>query len=293
MIKSMTAFARTEQKNDKQTIVIEIRSLNSRYLDISLRMPQSCLSLEAQVKKKIRENVMRGRIETTIYIKDEPDEASIFEVDRPRVKAYYEALNQIRNELQIKSEITLTNLLGIGGIVKPVEIEIDTNAIWPAIENCFQEALTNLNSMRSKEGNRLAEDFASRIDHIEQTLNLIEKFSKDMPLLYQERLKERISLLIKDVIEIDPVRLIQEAAFIANRSDISEEIVRIRSHIIQFRDLINSDVSEGRKLNFLLQEFNREFNTIGSKTDNIEVSQAVVDVKSELEKIREQVQNVE
>lgn len=293
MIKSMTAFARTEKTTQTQSLTMEMRSLNSRYLDIVLRMTHGYLLLEDRIKKQINQSASRGRIEVSINIKEDALETEMFEVDWPKAKAYFNSLEQIKEQFNLNDDISLRLLLGTAGIIKPAEIEKDADATWPLIEECLSELLANLNAMRLKEGQAIANDFIVRLNIIEKHLQVIEGANTDLLGQYQERLKNRIAELTNGVIEIDPVRIAQEAAFLANRSDVSEEIVRAKSHIKQFREILNSDEAVGRQLNFLLQEMGREFNTVGSKTDNIEVSQAVVSVKTELEKIREQVQNVE
>ena len=294
MIKSMTAFSSAEEIQDNLTVSVEIRSYNSRYLDISLRMPQAYLSLEERIKRLVSENATRGRIEMRLQISEEPGEFRAFEINQPKAQAYHDALVRLKEMFGIEKEIVLENILnGTGGIIKPLEIQTDTEACRPFVEACVLRAMNGLGAMRKKEGDFMALDFVRRLDRIESWTEEIEKKSDDLLPLYQERLKDRIAALTGGVVETDPGRVAQEAAFLADRSDISEEIVRIESHIRQFRDIMDAMEPSGRKLNFLLQELNREFNTVGSKTGDAEISHIIVDVKSELEKIREQVQNVE
>ncbi|MDM8551844.1 YicC/YloC family endoribonuclease [Desulfobacterales bacterium HSG2] len=293
MIKSMTAFSRVEKTEGELAVSAEIRSYNSRYLDTVLRIPQAYLSMEERIKGLISEKVARGRIELRLQIKDESEDACVFEINRVRASAYHGALVQLKNMLNIDTEISLNMLAGHGGIIKPAETERDTEKHWSVIAGCVTDAVSELDAMRKKEGDFIARDFVERLDFIEKAMGQIEKESGSLLLHYQERLKERIDALTKGITEIDPPRIAQEAAFLADRSDISEEIVRVKSHIQQFRAFMDSEESSGRKLNFLLQEFNREFNTMGSKAGNVEASYTIVNIKSELEKIREQVQNVE
>ena len=293
MLKSMTAFARAEKTEGELTVTIEIRSYNSRHLDIALRVPHGYIALEEKIKGLISEKVARGRIEANLQIRDYSDEAFAFEINTPKARAYHETLVQLKDMLDINSEISIDLLAGMGGVIKPAEIDIDMEACWRIVKNCIGEALEDLVSMRKREGDYIAKDLADRLNDIEKSVDQIANESSNLLFHYQQRLKDRISLLAEGIVEIDPERIAQEAAFLADRSDISEEIVRVGSHIKQFREIMDSTEPAGRKLNFLLQELNREFNTMGSKTEKVKVSHIIVTVKSELEKIREQLQNIE
>lgn len=293
MLKSMTAYAKSEKTQEKLTVQTEIRSYNSRYLDIVLRIPHGYFVLEEKIKTLIAAKVSRGRIEVNLQVRDDSDEAYAFEINIPRARAYYDSLVQLKDKLNINSEISMDLLVNGGAIIKPVETALDMETYWPAFKDCMEEAMTNLIAMRKQEGNFLEADIFSRLDRIEECIDQIQKESSNLLSHYQQRLKERIAALTKGIIEIDPDRIAQEAAFLADRSDISEEIVRAASHIKQFRTIISSPEPAGRKLNFLVQELNREFNTMGSKTNHSNVSHIIVEVKSDLEKIREQLQNVE
>jgi uncharacterized protein (TIGR00255 family) len=293
MMKSMTAYARSEKTADKINISTEIRSYNSRYLDVSLRIMHGFNVLEEKIKALIIEKIARGRIEMSLQINDGSDEAYNFEINIPKAKAYYDRLVQLQDQLGLHSEIAVDLLVREGGVIRSEEIDRDMDAVWPVVRDCVDEALNNLVEMRKKEGAFIALDITGRINRIEESIHLIEKESSDLLFHYQQRLKERIAALTRGLVEIDPERITQEAAFLADKSDISEEIVRVTSHIKQFRTIMNSEEPAGRKLNFLLQELHREFNTMGSKTEKAHVSHTIVEVKSELEKIREQLQNVE
>ena len=293
MIKSMTAYATAEHSIEAFAVSTEIRSYNSRYLDIVLRIPSGYLSLEEKIKDLISGRVMRGRLDVKIQIEMDTAEPNGFEIDESKARAYYAVLKQMRDEFNVNSEISLENLLHAGGIIKPVEAPRDTDAVFPAIRTCINQALEALNSMRTREGDFIARDLSERLAHIENQLAQIGSDSTGLVGVYQQRLRERISQLTQDIVELDTGRITQEAAILADRSDISEEIVRAESHLKQFHHTMASDEPSGRKLNFLLQELHREFNTMGSKVGNAEISHIIIDVKSELEKIREQVQNVE
>lgn len=293
MMKSMTAYARSEKTVDEINISTEIRSYNSRHLDVSLRIGHGYNLLEEKIKALIVEKIARGRIEVSLQINDDSEEAYNFEINIPKARSYYDCLVQLKDQLGLQSEITVDLLVREGGVIRSVEIDRDMDAVWPVVRDCVDEALNNLVEMRKKEGEYIALDITDRINRIEESVHLIEKESSDLLYHYQQRLKERIVALTRGIVEIDPERITQEAAFLADKSDISEEIVRVASHIKQFRIIMKSEEPAGRKLGFLLQELHREFNTMGSKTEKAHVSHTIVEVKSELEKIREQLQNIE
>ncbi|MBU4184657.1 MAG: YicC family protein [Proteobacteria bacterium] len=293
MMKSMTAYASSESTKDQLTVSIEIRSYNSRYLDISLRAPYGYLCLEDKIKSMISDNISRGRIEIKLQIIDDSEDAYVFDIDEPKALAYINVLSKLKNKFKINTDISLDLLVNTGGVIKPVETSKDMEICWDSIKTCLSVALDDLNAMRKKEGDFISKDFTNRLDFIEKSIGQIKKDSGNLLSHYQERLKERITALTQGMIDIDPARIAQEAAFFADRSDISEELVRVESHIKEFRAIMDSEESAGRKLNFLLQEFSREFNTMGAKAGNSNLSHTIVTVKSELEKIREQVQNIE
>ncbi len=293
MIKSMTAFSQTSNTYETITADVTIKSYNSRHLDISLHCPHFCEEFEDGIKKIIAETHGRGRIEIRLSLNDEAKDLDQFDVDEARASSYFNALNKIKNNLGLKSEISVSNILSARNVVIPAKKDQDSISLWKAIEPAVRTCSLNLDEMRRQEGDNLFSDLSSRIDYIEKNLAQIEEDAKEIPLTYKKRLMDRISYLTKDTEELDPVRISQEAAILADKSDVSEEIIRIHSHIKQFRSIMDEKVSQGRKLNFLIQEFNREFNTIGSKAGKASLSHNVVDLKSELEKIREQVQNIE
>jgi uncharacterized protein (TIGR00255 family) len=293
MIKSMTAYANAEKSNDELAVTVDIRSYNSRHIDIFLRIPSAYQSLEEKIKGLIGDQLARGRVEVRIQIDDRDDEAAGIEIDHARAKAVVAAYNELKTEFNLEDDITLDLLVGAGGIFKPVENLPNEDFLWTAVKDCISLALDDLEAMRRKEGDFIAGDIGRRLDFINDCLKQIKKGSKDLPMQYQERLKERLSVLTQNIVELDPARVAQEAAFLADRSDISEEIVRAASHLNQFSQIMDADNPAGRKLNFLLQELNREFNTMGSKIGNAEMAHLIIEVKSELEKIREQIQNVE
>jgi uncharacterized protein (TIGR00255 family) len=254
--------------------------------------PESCQVFEDDIKKIIAKTHDRGRIEVRLFIRDEAKDSDQFEVDEAKITSYFKALKKIKDDLNLPADISMADILSAKNVIVPLKKQQDTEKLWKAVEPSIEAASTHLDLMRQEEGRNLYLDLTSRIDDIEGKLKYLEKDAATIPLIYKQRLMERISYLTLDT-ELDPVRISQEAAILADKSDVSEEIVRLYSHIRQFRDILDSGDSQGRKLNFLIQEFNREFNTIGSKAGNASLSHRVVDLKSELEKIREQVQNIE
>ncbi|MCD4719964.1 MAG: YicC family protein [Desulfobacula sp.] len=293
MIKSMTAFSQGSKTHGTITADVTIRSYNSRHLDVSFYCPEFCQVFEEDIKKIIAKTHDRGRIDIKLFIRDDAKDLDQFEVDEAKAISYFQALKKIKQDLNLSGDIYLTDILAARNVIVSSKKEQDSKDLWEPIRLCVETASADLDIMRREEGKNLYSDLTSRIDYIEKNLKQIEKDAAKIPPIYKQRLMERISYLTSDTEELDPVRISQEAAILADKSDVSEEIVRLYSHIRQFRDIIDSDNSQGRKLNFLIQEFNREFNTIGSKAGNASLSHRVVDLKSELEKIREQVQNIE
>ena len=293
MIKSMTAFSQVSNIYGSFTADVTIRSYNSRHLDISLSCPEFCQVFEDDIKKIISKTHGRGRIEIKLFIREDAKDLELFEVDEAKIASYYQALKKIKEDLNLQADISMTDVLSARNVIVNSKRQWDLENLWKAIEPSIKTASINLELMRKEEGENLYSDLSARIDYIEGNLSKIEKDAATIPQIYKKRLMERISFLTSDAEGIDPVRISQEAAILADKSDVSEEIVRLYSHIKLFREILESDDSQGRKLNFLIQEFNREFNTIGSKAGNASLSHMVVDMKSELEKIREQVQNIE
>ena len=289
----MTAYARGEIQKAPFTVRVEVRTYNSRHLDVALRLTHGFESLEERIKGLIAEAVARGRVDIKVQIKDDSDTGFAYNVNLPRARAYHQALTVLNDDLGLAEPVTAEAVMAAGNIVQTVEVEKDVDAAWSHLEPCVRSVLGDLDAMRRVEGDHLAGDFKQRLDTIQVMLEQIEDQASGLPELYRQRLMDRIDVLTHGVVDIDPVRIAQEAALLADRSDISEEIVRVKSHIRQFRSLMEDETPAGRPLNFLLQEFNREFNTMGSKSGKADMSHLIVTVKSELEKIREQVQNVE
>jgi len=294
MLKSMTAYAFVERSDGDLTVSAEIRSYNSRHLDVALKLPMGYASFEEKIKGIVSAAMERGRVEFRMGIQDKSDATVAYQVDLQRAKAFCAAAGQLNDIHNLASgAISLEYLLGVSGMILPADNRIDADLHWPLAESVVREALIGLDRMRSKEGDFIGQDLVQRLEFIERSLDDIANSAMDMVTHYRDRLQARVEALTQGLVEIDQARIAQEASMLADRSDISEEIVRARSHIQQFRDIMGSDVPAGRKLNFLLQEFNREFNTMGSKVGQASLAHVIVDVKSEIEKLREQVQNIE
>lgn len=293
MIKSMTAFGRAEKEDEGRTYIVEIRTLNRRYLEVLVRLPRQWFPMEDRVKKLVGGKIARGRVDISVKVKDRAETVSQIEVNVPLAQAYLRALRDLNRTLELEERIGMKMLLAMEGVVTATEPEVDLDRSWETLSLCIGEALEGVDAMRLSEGKTVYDDFQKRLDFVDNSFSKIEALSPSILLEYRDRLHERITVLTEGKVELDPNRLAQEVAFLVDKGDITEEIVRAQSHLKQFRGMIESEDAAGRSLDFLLQELNREVNTIGSKVGDAELSQVVVSLKSELEKIREQVQNVE
>jgi uncharacterized protein (TIGR00255 family) len=294
MIKSMTGFGRGEAVSTGKRMQVEMKSLNHRYLEIFLRMPAILSPLETEIKKKIGERFSRGKIEVSIRMDNEAhqDGTQTLMLNLPLVRQYYALLSQIKEELNLSDEVTLNMISGFRDLYVPKEEEEDVASLWKGLERGLAEAMDKLTEMRITEGEALARDLACRMNKIEQLLRIIALRAPELVAEYRQRLSDRIKELTQGMI-IDESRIHQEVAILAEKSDITEEVVRLESHIGQFMELLAGEEAIGRKVDFLIQEMNREINTIGSKSGDSETARQVIEIKSELAKVREQIQNVE
>jgi uncharacterized protein (TIGR00255 family) len=292
MIKSMTGYGRAETKEQGRNIIAEAKSVNHRFLEISLRMPQALFPLEMEFKKKIGEKIKRGRIEIFIRLEAENTNAGEAILNLDIARNYFAALQRLKDEFGLTDEIGLKTLAGFRDIFsQPAETEISSDVL-NRVAATLEEALAMLVKMRREEGTAIYRDMEQRLDAIRGILEMINVRAPQVVAEYQKRLTERIKELTAGY-DLDDSRLAQEVALLAEKSDITEEIVRMHSHIGQFVALLQSDEAEGKKIDFLLQEMNREINTIGSKSNDAEIARQVIDAKSELSKLREQAQNIE
>lgn len=293
MIHSMTAFARVERSLDAGALVCEIRSVNSKNLDVVVRLPQGFADKEEAVKKAVGLRISRGRVDVALSFEATGLLPNAWAIHPELAVAYYESLCRLRDRLGLGGNIDIGLVASVPGVMKPVQPVIDVEAIWPDIHSCIEEAVDALCTMRAEEGAFLRADVEQRLEQIEAFLREISRESDGLLSWYQQRLIERVGQLIDKDMALDPIRVAQEAAFLASKSDISEELTRLASHIAHFRNIMTAPEPSGRKLHFLIQEMHREINTIGSKTEKAGVAHRVVDIKAELDKLREQVQNVE
>ena len=295
MIRSMTGYGRAEAVLGGRKYVVEIKSLNHRYLELSLRIPANLLPLEMEIKKKINEQLIRGKIDITIRRETYSgiEGSRLLEVNLPLVKNYYDLLIQLKDLFNLKEDITLDMMAGLKDVFIPLEtLEDEITVLWEGLAGVLSNAIAALIDMRQKEGEVLGQDLTARLYLINEHLDEIDARAPQIVLEYQKRLVARIRELMDGMV-IDESRLSQEVAIMAEKSDITEEIVRFRSHIKQFFEMLKSPEAMGRKVDFLIQEMNREVNTIGSKSSDAQVSCHVIEIKSELAKLREQVQNLE
>lgn len=290
---SMTGFGRGEYKDDNYYFLVECKTINHKYADINIRMPRKILFLEEKVRNSVKNYIRRGRAD--IYIKFEVigNEDISLKLDEDLAAQYVDILKRIKDKFDLSDDISVMSVAKFPDVVSTEEKEEDEDIIWSKLNEAIEESFTRLKEMRTEEGNKLAEDIVMRCDYLSKYIEEIEGFSDRVVEDYREKLNTRISDLVEDPSVIDESRLAQEVAIYADKSSITEEIVRFKSHIDQLKKTVIKNESIGRKIDFLIQEMNRETNTIGSKSSDLNITNLVVEVKSELEKIREQIQNIE
>lgn len=294
MIRSMTGYGRAEGLLDGRKWTVEVKSLNHRYTEVFVRMPAALIALEGEVKRKVGERLNRGRIEVAIRVESEAASEGEMRCDLnlPLLRHYHSLLVQMKETLNLKDDISVGMLAGLKDALIAREMEVDLDGAWKGMEAVLEEALSALTEMRKKEGEVIFRDVLMRMDLIKKGLDVIEERAPKVVEDYHRKLAERVKELTGGM-EIDEARLSQEVAIMADRMDITEEIVRFRSHLKQLDEMLAGDEAAGRKIDFLLQEINREVNTMGSKGNDAGISCRVVEIKSELSKMREQVQNIE
>ena len=289
----MTGFGRAECQDGDYSYKAEIRSVNNRFIEINTRLPKAFLDLELPLKKLVKSHCARGSNNVTITLANANGNPGDWEIkpNLPLASQYVEALKEIQTSLGLEGKVNIDSIIGLRDIIKVEPVTIDP-AKESLLLNIAESALASLQKMREEEGKYLQNDLSERIDTIEKHAEQIKTRQPEIIQEYKARLKEKIKLL-NDGIEIDESRLAQETAILADRCDITEEITRFVSHLKQFRKLFKSTEPMGRKLEFITQEINREVNTMGSKSSDIQVANLVIEIKSALEKIREQLQNIE
>ena len=277
---------------DGKTIIVEIKSVNHRYYEFTSRVPRSCGYLDEKLKSFIQGKVSRGKIDVGVSIQSDGVSDEKIEVNLEVAKGYITALRSANEELGLEDDLTLSRIMRLPDIFDVKKIEEDEETVWNEVKSVAEKALERFIAMREAEGEKMREDILSRLDYITELVEKIEKKSPETTEKYRKKLFDKISEVLKDT-NVDEQRILTEAAIFSEKTAVDEETVRLRSHINQCREMLSMNEAVGRKLDFLIQEFNREANTIGSKCQDIEITKVVVDLKSEIEKIREQVQNIE
>ncbi len=289
----MTGYGRAELSKSGIAASAEVRSVNSRYLDITARLPRILSHREKDIKEIVRSFLSRGSVNITVKIEKESNGETPLKINTSAAKSYFRLLNELRKVVKVQEKVKLEHLLNFSEILEPVDVEEAGAREWELVEGAIREALGQLNGMRANEGKELAKDFEKRVQGIDGLLNQIEKLAVDRIPAERMKLQERVGQLVQDKNVIDQNRLELEIALLADKLDITEECVRYRTHNKFFLEAIQKEETPGRKLNFLVQEMNREANTIGSKANDAGIAHLVVQVKEELERIREQLQNIE
>ncbi len=292
MVRSMTGYGRTTAESEQWRVTTELKSVNNRYLDLTIKMPKTFNPLEDRLKKEISSALSRGHVDLYVSVEEIGENKAAIACDLDLAKEYCRALRQIAEATDVPYQVELTDIASYNGVLTVQKEEQDLDELWPVMARALKDSLSQLVEMRVTEGEKLAAEIEDRIAGL---LKIREKIAVRSPLVvedYREKLTARISDILAEV-EIDRDKLLNETAFFADKADISEELSRLTSHFEQFSDYLRKDEPVGRKLDFILQEINREVNTIGSKANDKEISRLVIEAKGELEKIREQVQNFE
>jgi uncharacterized protein (TIGR00255 family) len=294
MIKSMTGFGRSEFSDGKRNVIVEMKSVNHRYSDITVKMPRRYGFAEDRIKNVVKDIARRGKIEISIIVENLTEDDTTIKLNTMVAKQYYDNLKQLQTAFDLNGDISLQFLSTMPDVMKAVADVEDEEKLYLSFEKPVREAAIRLDDMRTIEGEALSRDIIARGELIRSLVEQVRERSPLVTLAYTEKLRERIKDILGSAIEVPADRILIEAALFADKCSITEELVRLDSHIRQLESIITkSNQPDGKKLDFLVQEMNREANTIGSKANDIEITNIVIDIKSEIEKIREQVQNIE
>lgn len=292
MIKSMTGYGAAEEILNGRNIRVEIKSVNHRYFEYSARVPRSCGFLEEKLKRLLSGVISRGKVDVGVMIQTVEGANEEITINKEVAKSYIEALRSVKDEFDLVDDLSLSVVAKFPDVFTVVKAQTDEDALWADVESVAKKAAAAFVEMRQTEGEKMKADVLNRAAYIEEKVGFIEKRSPETVKEYRERLYNKM-LEVLEGKQIDEARIIQEAAIYSDKVAVDEETVRLRSHIGQLREILELNEPVGRKLDFLIQEVNREINTTGSKCSDVEIAQVVVDVKSEIEKIREQIQNIE
>ena len=291
-MKSMTGFGRAKLETNDRVYTIEIKSVNHKYNDISVKLPRNLSYIEDKIKKEINNNISRGKIDVFVTFENYNESGEDIVINHELAQKYIKELKKVAKENKINSEISITEIVKMPDVLILKKSEDEESTIEVEVLQCLKEAISNFIQMRQVEGNKIKEDLARRIDEVESNIEKISKYSAGLIEEYIVKLEERIKEILK-VDVVDQARLATEVVIYADKCSIEEELTRLRSHVIQFKNLLNEEKPVGKKIDFLLQEMNREINTTGSKSGCIEITNLVIQVKTQLEDIREQIQNIE
>ena len=292
MLRSMTGFGRERAAFEEREILVEIRSVNHRFYEFTARTPRAYGYLDEKLKSLLGGKITRGKVEVSVYIYNKEGVNADITVNKEIAYGYLDALRAAAPELEVEDDLKLSDIMRLSDLFTVVKTQENEEQVWEQVKQTAERALEKFVEMREVEGVKMHDDIASRLGFIEQMVKSVEERSPRVNDLYREKLYAKLTELLKDR-NIDDSRVLTEAAIFSEKTAVDEETVRLHSHIAQFRTLINSSEPVGRKLDFLVQEMNREVNTTGSKCSDLEITKTVVDLKSEIEKIREQIQNVE
>lgn len=292
MVLSMTGYGRAEQERSGRDITVEIKSVNSRYFEYTSRMPRSFAFLDDKLKKLVNATISRGKTELALTVVNIGAPEASISVNLDLAKGYLDAIGEMSSALGVENDVTAGTLTRFSDIFTTRKAETDEEQLWADVKAVAEAAVENFVAMRAAEGEKLRADILSRLVYLEQAVGEIEQTSAERVQKYTEKLYAKLKALLEDT-NIDEARILTEAAIFADKTAVDEETVRLRSHILQYRDILEKNEPVGRKLDFLTQELNRETNTIGSKAQELAITRMVVDMKAEIEKIREQIQNIE
>lgn len=292
MIKSMTGYGSAKGTVEGIEVCVELKSVNNKFLDTSVRLPRSFLFTEETIKSAVMTHITRGKVDVFVTVDTSMADDMVVKVNEPLLKGYIAALKQIAKDNDLPNDITAMSVSRFPDVLNVEKKELDAEAVAAGIRNIAEQALCDFDAMRIREGAKLKEDVLSKLETIEKLVGIIEAESPKTVDEYREKLRQKL-LEVLGTSGIDETRIVTEAAIFADKVAVDEETVRLRSHMAQLRTMLDGGSPIGRKIDFLLQEFNREANTIGSKCQNADIAHVVVDLKSEIEKIREQIQNIE
>lgn len=291
-MKSMTGYGRARETTDLREIVVEVRAVNHRYLDVNVKAPRGYGFLEDALKKMASNKISRGKVDVYVSVTDLSARETTITLNEELAKSYFNALVELRDELHLTDDISVMNVARMPDVLVSQRVDVDADALTNEVGKIFDSAVEQFDKMRETEGKKLAQDVSNRMQTILDIVEQIEIRSPERVQAYREKLEKRMNEILADL-TIDPQRILLEAAIFADKTAVDEETVRLRSHLDQLESMLNEQNPVGRKLDFLVQEMNREANTIGSKANDSILANYVISLKAEIEKIREQIQNIE